>query len=149
MDRTASSPSHGLNVASVASGSLRSSIPASPPRFCLAISGPIGVQPIAAACFTIPNWTAPGRVALARNRRVLDALRLRKHICRMGWSLRSGGRPQFFRQDDEAITVHLSCFVAAKFLANNSPVLICRLPYDMPADGRRDKVGQLEAGEIC
>ena len=59
MERIASADSHGLNSASFASSSSRNSMPASPPRFCLATSGVIGVQPISAACFTIGNWTVP------------------------------------------------------------------------------------------
>lgn len=39
--------------------SSRSIIPASPPRFCLATSGLIGVQPMATAWSTMGNWTVP------------------------------------------------------------------------------------------
>ncbi len=39
-------------------------MPASPPRFCLATSGVIGVQPISTACFTIGNWTVPASLIL-------------------------------------------------------------------------------------
>jgi hypothetical protein len=57
--RIASADSHGLNWASTASNSSRNKLPASPPRFCMATSGGIGVQPMPAACATIGNWTVP------------------------------------------------------------------------------------------
>src|SRR5215469_12696742 len=57
--RIASVDSQGLNRASTSSNSSRNSMPASPPRFCLATSGGIAIQPIAAACATIGNCTDP------------------------------------------------------------------------------------------
>ena len=63
-ERMASSVIQGLNCLSAPSSSPRNSIPAGPPRLCVATLGDRGVQPISAAWRTIGNCTEPASVIL-------------------------------------------------------------------------------------
>ncbi len=79
---------------------------------------------------------------------LLGNRRLHEHLKIVGWSLRSGGWPLLFWQDDKPIAVCLASAAAPELAIDDMPIVVVLLSEHVPPDGRDDKVSQLQAGDV-